>query len=138
MLHRKTQPATFTDRRSRLMIVDDNVDTRKMMRVALSIEGYDVLEVGDADSAIRESTKFLPDLVLMDLALPRLGGVETIERIRKHAALGDVPVVFVSGFALQSDLKKAEEIRYHRHLVKPFTLDELYHAVRALSIYWGA
>ena len=91
--------ATVGKRRT-ILVVEDDIDLRRMWRVALSLEGFIVQEVGDGVDALHYLDQGPPDLVLLDLDLPRLGGLSVQQEIAAHAFTRDIPVVIVTGSAM--------------------------------------
>jgi CheY-like chemotaxis protein len=108
-----------------VLVVDDHADTRFMLRYLLETRGCDVVEAGDGEEAVRLAWKMCPDLILMDMMLPRLDGLAAMLRIRELATLSHVPVIFLSGHA-QPDVRAAAlAIGGNDYLVKPLKLSEL-------------
>src|SRR5712692_4553452 len=90
----------------KILIIDDNEITRKLVRVALSVEGYDVVEAGDGRSAMLAVAEHLPDLILQDLILPDIGGIDLLKQLRAHPLTAYIPIIAMSGF--QSEMVLAE------------------------------
>ena len=86
--------------RRTILLVEDDDDLRKMWRVALSLEGFEVEEVGDGVEALQRVEQKLPDLVVLDLDLPRLGGLSVQQEIAAHALTRHIPIVIVTGSAM--------------------------------------
>ena len=82
-----------------ILIVEDDADLRRVWRLALQLEGYSVEEAGDGIMALRRLDNHPPDLVVLDLGLPALGGLSVQQEIAAHAATRDIPVVIVTGSA---------------------------------------
>lgn len=85
----KTQPL--------ILIAEDSLDGREMMRTLLRLKGYDVVVAEDGVQAIDIALKNSPDLIFIDLELPRLDGISVIRNIRRSTKLRDVPIIIVSG-----------------------------------------
>lgn len=80
-----------------ILIAEDSLDGREMMRTLLRLKGYDVLVAEDGIEAIDMAMKNSPDLIFIDLELPRLDGISVARNIRRSAKLGRVPIVVISG-----------------------------------------
>lgn len=91
--------ATVGKRRT-ILVVEDDVDLRRLWRVALSFEGFTVEEVGDGIDALQHIELGPPDLVLLDLDLPKLGGLSVQAEIAAHAFTRSIPVVIVTGSSM--------------------------------------
>src|SRR3954464_11953507 len=116
-------------RSPRVLVVEDDAEIAGALRRSLRIEGYDVRVAGDGDEALSESGLFEPDLVVLDLGLPRVDGIEVAQRLRDK---GDVPcLVLAVGAGVQERLKglysAADDFP-----VKPFDREELLARMRAL------
>lgn len=80
-----------------ILIVEDDADLRRVWRLALQLEGFEVEEAGDGIMALRRLDNHPPDLVVLDLGLPALGGLSVQQEIAAHAATRDIPIVIVTG-----------------------------------------
>ena len=82
----------------KVMVVDDEADLRKMMKILLGMHGYQVIEAQDGYEALEKAVAETPDLILMDMAMPVLGGLESTRAIRHHESLDDVPILAVTAY----------------------------------------
>jgi CheY-like chemotaxis protein len=111
-----------------ILVVEDNAITRKIMRLALSAQGYDVLEAADGRSALAVMTQTRPDLVLQDLALPDIDGLTLARRLRRLPGREDVPIVAFSAFITRLEQARASNDIFRAFIPKPIlpsTLVEL-------------
>jgi DNA-binding response OmpR family regulator len=115
----------------KILIVEDNEITRKMVRVTLQAESYEVVEAADAATALHLAPAARPDLILLDLRLPDLDGFDLLSRLRVLPELTDVPVIAVSGFVSRLEEARASAIGFTDFLVKPVQPSELIRVVRA-------
>jgi len=109
-----------------VLIVEDDADLRRVWKLALNLEGFDVEEAGDGLDALRRLEERIPDLVVLDLGLPMLGGLSVQQEIAAHAVTRSVPVVIVT--ASSDDLSGIDVPCIMR---KPVSPDELVSAVRS-------
>jgi DNA-binding response OmpR family regulator len=109
-------------RACRVLVVDDHAPTRLLVSMSLVAEGYETIEAEDAMAAVHHLAQSRPDLVLLDLNLPGIGGMELLDRLRQTS---DLPVVVLSGRALAADRVAALRAGADDYLVKPFAVDEL-------------
>jgi DNA-binding response OmpR family regulator len=108
-----------------VLIVEDHEDTRSLYKYVLELHGYDVVETGRGDDAIRLANDLHPDLILMDTNLPEVDGLTVTQRMREQASLRDLPIIFVSGHA-QPELRDAAlAAGGDDYLVKPTSLSDL-------------
>lgn len=109
-----------------ILVVEDDESLRLLWRAALRFEGFDVIEAGDGIEALRAMEQRTPDLVLLDLGLPRLGGVSVRQEIGSQAITRNIPVVIVTGSAEDLD-----HLRVPCILRKPVDVDELIRTVHS-------
>lgn len=107
----------------KVLLVEDSVDTRKMMKILLSGYGYDVIEAADGIEAVDQAVVEKPDLILMDIAMPIADGLFAVEVIRQHKHLKKIPIIAVTAYGdLYAD--KAEEAGCAAVLQKPLNFEE--------------
>jgi diguanylate cyclase (GGDEF)-like protein len=110
--------------RPRVLVVDDEEDARTVLAEVLSPE-CEVLTAADGEEAVNLARKERPDIVLMDLFMPRLDGLQALQRIRADSATGDVPVIFVSARGDDGVKARALDLGAVDYLQKPFSEREL-------------
>jgi two-component system cell cycle response regulator DivK len=105
----------------RILVVEDHEENRRIMRDLLGSAGYEMIEAvsGEEGVALAESQR--PDLILMDIQLPGLDGYEATRRIKANPALGGIPVIAVTSYALSGDDVKAREAGCDDYVTKPFS-----------------
>ena len=108
-----------------ILIAEDSVDGREMMRTLLGMKGYDVVVAEDGVEAIDLALKNSPDLILIDLELPRLDGISVIRNIRRSPKLQDVPIIIVSGHDPSRYEAAAMAAGCTDHIMKPIDFDRL-------------
>jgi len=115
----------------KILVVEDNEITRRLVRMTLRAEPYQVLEAGDAATALRIASQERPDLILQDLRLPDMDGFDLLRRLRAMPELVDVPVIAFSGFVSRLEEARATAIGFTDFLVKPLQPTELIRAIQA-------
>lgn len=118
------RPRRIADQRPRLLVVDDEPDVREALRLLLE-EDYDVLLASDGEAGVELAHAEHPDVVLMDLMMPRLDGFEALERLRGDPATADIPVIFVSGRGDDAIKVRSLDAGAVDFLQKPFSQREL-------------
>jgi len=86
------------DVNKRVLLAEDETDLRKMMKILLELHGYDVLEAADGYEAVEKAVEEEPDLILMDIAMPVMDGIDSTRTIRRHEGLRNVPIVAVTAY----------------------------------------
>jgi CheY-like chemotaxis protein/GAF domain-containing protein len=112
-----------------ILLVEDNPVTRKMLRVLLETEGYRVVEAGDAAAALEQVRAELPGLVLQDLLLPDMDGLELIGRLRATPGAACIPMIALSGF--RGALERSLPVGFDDALVKPVEPARLVEVIRS-------
>ncbi|GAA1026997.1 response regulator [Virgisporangium ochraceum] len=115
---------------TRVLVVDDEPQILRALRINLKARSYEVEVAADGATALRLAASFRPDLVVLDLGLPDLDGVEVIRGLRGWTA---VPIIVLSGRADSSDKVGALDAGADDYVVKPFGIDELLARIRAVS-----
>ncbi|MEP6705378.1 MAG: response regulator, partial [Acidobacteriota bacterium] len=82
----------------KVLVADDESELRKMMKILLEMHGFDVIEAADGYEAVEKAVDELPDLILMDLAMPVLGGLDSTRTIRLHEQLAEIPIVALTAY----------------------------------------
>jgi signal transduction histidine kinase/CheY-like chemotaxis protein len=129
-----TPDPTVTATGLRILVVDDNPDAADMLAMLLQISGHETHTAHDGVEAVEATTRLQPDLVLLDIGLPRLNGYEAGRRIREQHKRGRPMLVALSGWGQDEDRRRSEEAGFDAHLVKP--VDEI--ALGKLLVDLGA
>ena len=108
-----------------ILVVEDFADNRFMMRRLLEMSGYQVVEAVDGKEAIEVAERARPDLILMDLSLPRLDGLDATRRIRELDGLARIPIVAVSAHDTNDFHTDALAAGCNEYVTKPIDFDEL-------------
>jgi two-component system, cell cycle response regulator DivK len=120
------------DKARTVLIVDDFEDNRAMYAEFLRFSGYEVVEASNGLEAIQKATSFMPDLVVMDLSLPVLDGWEATRRIKADPRTGHIPVVALTGHALEGHSQGARAAGCDGFLAKPCLPETLLETVQQL------
>ena len=116
---------------SLILIVEDNEKNLKLVRDVLQVKGFSTLEAGTAEDGIKLARESKPDLILMDIHLPGMSGIEALKVLRGEAATATIPVIAVTASVMQQDRKQITEAGFDAYVGKPINLKEFLDAVRA-------
>ena len=116
-----------------VLVVDDNADTRRVVRWGLERWGYYVLEASDGRQALEVAVRDRPDVILMDLAMPVVDGFEAIRSIRAHPDLRGLPVIAVTAYDRAISRDDAESAGCDYYLSKPIDFNRLEVLVERLT-----
>ena len=108
-----------------VLVVEDYQDAREMYSAYLQFSGYRVAEATNGYEAIQQARDLLPDIILMDLALPKMDGWEATRRLKKDARTRDIPIVALTGHALAGHAEGAREAGCDAFVTKPCLPDAL-------------
>jgi excisionase family DNA binding protein len=108
-----------------VLVVDDDPKVREVVRVNLEMEGYAVLEAGNADEGLKAVEADAPDLILLDVMMPQVDGWEMLRRVQEQHGIGSIPVVMFSGQLEGSAQQEAQERGAQGFVGKPFDLRAL-------------
>ena len=111
--------------REPILIVDDNVQNLKLAKVILAGAGYEVKTAIDAEDALRILESFMPSLILMDLQMPRMDGLELTRRLRADPARREIIVIALTAYAMKGDDRKALAAGCDGYMPKPIDIDAL-------------
>ena len=114
----------------RILIVEDQEDNRRILRDVLSTVGYDLIEAFNGEDGVRLAQSERPDLILMDIQLPKMDGYEATQQIKSIAELKTIPIIAVTSYALSGDEAKARAAGCDGYIAKPFSPRELLAKVR--------
>jgi two-component system cell cycle response regulator DivK len=105
-----------------ILVVEDNERNLKLVRDVLEYVGYDVRVARTAEDGIALAVKERPDLVLMDLQLPGIDGMEALRRLRENVRTADIPVIAVTAQAMKQDRERALEAGFNGYIEKPISI----------------
>lgn len=115
----------MTDTLPRILIAEDDDNHRIALKLMLKLSKYDVIEARDGQEAIDRTQCEKPDLVLMDISLPTVDGLQATREIRRHAEFQNLPIIVVSGYDSQETLDSVQACGGTSYLSKPIEFDDL-------------
>lgn len=115
-----------------VLVVEDYQDAREMYAAYLQFSGFEVAEAGNGIEAVEKATELLPDIILMDLALPRMDGWEATRRLKADSRTRHIPIVALTGHALAGHAEGAREAGCDAFVTKPCLPDALVAEIQRL------
>jgi CheY-like chemotaxis protein len=109
----------------RILIVDDNCDSAASLATLLKRSGNETLVAHDGEEAVEAAASQLPDVILLDIGLPKLNGFEACRRIRQFQWAKNVLIIALTGWGQEEDRRKSTEAGFDNHLIKPVDHAEL-------------
>jgi CheY-like chemotaxis protein len=118
----------------RVLVVDDNADAAESLALLLRIQGHDVRTASDGPAALEAAEIFRPEVVLLDLGLPKMSGYEVARLLRQQPESEGIRLLALTGYGQEDDHRRSREAGFDAHLVKPVDLEELMRMVARASI----
>ena len=117
---------------SLILIVEDNDKNLKLVRDVLQVKGYATIEAGTAEDGIVLARERKPDLILMDIQLPGMNGIDALKVLRADVSTARIPVIAVTASVMQQDRNLITEAGFDGYIGKPINLKEFLDSVRAM------
>ncbi|MBK8741157.1 MAG: response regulator [Betaproteobacteria bacterium] len=115
-----------------ILYVEDNEMNRKIVRGLLKRTTYDLIEAFDGEAGVAKALELRPGLILMDIQLPKISGMEAMRRLRAESVTAATPIIAITSFALSGDEQKAKEAGATAYLAKPYSPFDLLNLIRKL------
>ena len=116
----------------RILLVDDEISLVKMVGKRLEMGGFEVVVAMDGEEALAKAQSERPDLIILDLMLPKLTGFEVCKRLKQDPVLKHIPIVIFTAKAQEKDEQLAMSYGANAYIRKPFRADELFTTIRTL------
>jgi two-component system cell cycle response regulator DivK len=117
----------------KILLVEDNEFNRKIVRDLLARQPYDLLEAQDGEAGVAAARRDKPDVIVMDVQLPKLSGLDATRAIRAEPETSKIPIIVVTSFALSGDDKKAMDAGASAYLAKPYSPRQLLDTIRRMA-----
>ncbi|HEX5611996.1 MAG TPA: response regulator [Burkholderiales bacterium] len=115
-----------------ILYIEDNEFNRKIVRDLLKRTKYQLVEAHDGEAGVAKALEIKPDLILMDIQLPKISGLDATRQLRAQEATRSTPIVAITSFALSGDDQKAKEAGATAYLAKPYSPFDLLKVIRKL------
>lgn len=117
---------------AKILIADDERDIRDLVTFTLRFAGHEVIPTNNGEEAYQKALEIVPDLILMDVRMPRMTGYEACRQIKANAKLSHIPVVFLSAKGQEGEVQTGLEAGATEYILKPFAPDQLTQKVAQL------
>ena len=125
--------ARVTQELGRVLVVDDDEVIRQLIAVNLTLEGFEVVTAVDGQDCLDKVSEIQPNVITLDVMMPRLDGWETTVRLRQAPETSHIKVVLITARAQEDDRRHGTEVGAHAYLTKPFDPGEMIRVVRELA-----
>ncbi len=122
---------------AKILIAEDERDIRDLVAFTLRFAGYEVFAAPNGEEAVELASKVNPDLILMDVRMPRMTGYEACKVMKANPDLRDIPVVFLTARGQETEIQQGLEAGAEEYLLKPFAPDQLTARVKAILAKFG-
>ena len=122
---------------ARILIAEDEPDIRELVAFTLRFAGHDVTATANGEEAYQQAPKVMPDLILMDVRMPRMTGYEACRLMKADPAVKHIPVVFLSAKGQDSEIQTGLEAGAEEYLLKPFAPDQLTERIKTILAKFG-
>jgi signal transduction histidine kinase/ActR/RegA family two-component response regulator len=117
----------------RILVVDDNRDAARSLAMLLKLQGHETRTAADGEDAVQQAVEFCPQVILLDIGLPKLDGYEVCRTIRKHRDGSQPIVIALTGWGQEEDRRKSREAGFDSHVVKPVDCAQLMQMIESLA-----
>ena len=122
---------------ARILIAEDEPDIRELVAFTLRFAGHEVTTTANGEEAVQQASQIIPDLILMDVRMPKMTGYDACRVMKKDAALKDIPVVFLSAKGQDSEIQTGLDAGAEEYLLKPFAPDQLAERIKVILAKFG-
>lgn len=122
---------------AKILIAEDERDIRDLVAFTLRFAGHEVFSASNGEEAVEMAPKVNPDLVLMDVRMPRMTGYEACKIMKANPDLKDIPIVFLSAKGQETEIQQGLEVGAEEYLLKPFAPDQLTARIKIILAKFG-
>jgi DNA-binding response OmpR family regulator len=123
---------TVEKNKIRILIAEDERDIRDLINFTLGFAGYEVITTSNGEEAYQAALREIPDLILLDVRMPRMTGYEVCKLLKEQASTQDIPIIFLSAKGQESEVKTGLEVGAEEYILKPFSPDQLVERIKAI------
>ncbi len=122
---------------AKILIAEDEPDIRELVLFMLRFAGYEVIAATNGEEAVQIASREVPDLILLDVRMPRMTGYDACRLMKANPTLRDVPIVFLSAKGQEAEIQSGLDAGAEEYLLKPFSPAELTNRVRGILSRFG-
>lgn len=122
---------------ARILIAEDEPDIRELVAFTLRFAGHEVVATSNGEEALQQASQIIPDIILMDVRMPKMTGYDACRAMKADPALMDIPVVFLSAKGQDAEIQAGLDAGAEEYLLKPFAPDQLVERVKAILSKFG-
>ena len=122
---------------ARILIAEDESDIRELVAFTLRFAGHEVTATANGEEAVQQAGQVVPDLILMDVRMPKMTGYEACRLMKQDPILKDIPVIFLSAKGQDSEIQTGMEVGAEDYMLKPFAPMQLTDRIKAILAKFG-
>ncbi len=122
---------------AKILIAEDERDIRDLIAFTLQFGGHEVTATSNGEEALQKAVELIPDLILLDVRMPRMSGYEACQKIKENPSTSHIPVVFLSAKGQESEVETGLAAGAVEYILKPFAPDQLNERVKAILANQG-
>ena len=122
---------------ARILIAEDEPDIRELVAFTLRFAGHEVTTTANGEEALHQATQIMPDIIIMDVRMPKMTGYDACRAMKADNTLKDIPVVFLSAKGQDSEIQTGLDAGAEEYLLKPFAPTQLAERVKAILAKFG-
>ena len=122
---------------AKILIAEDERDIRDLVAFTLRFAGYEVVVATNGEEAVQMAPQVNPDLILMDVRMPKMTGYEACKVMKANPDIKDIPVVFLTARGQENEIQQGLDVGAEEYLLKPFAPDQLTNRVKAILGKFG-
>ncbi|GIK40612.1 MAG: response regulator [Chloroflexi bacterium] len=120
-----------------ILVAEDERDIRELIVFTLQIAGFNVVEVPNGEEAVKKAPEVKPDLILMDVRMPKMTGFEACKALKQQETTKDIPVIFLSAKGQETEINTGLDLGAEEYFLKPFAPDDLIKRVNKILTKYG-
>jgi DNA-binding response OmpR family regulator len=120
-----------------ILVAEDELDVRELILRAFEFSGFDVVGVPDGEQAVKAGLKNNPDLILLDVRMPKMTGFEACQKLKADETTKNIPVVFLSAHGQEAEVNTGLALGAEKYLVKPFDVSDLIGQIKGVLNKYG-
>ncbi|MBE7551364.1 MAG: response regulator [Anaerolineales bacterium] len=120
-----------------ILVAEDERDIRELIVFTLQIAGFNVVEVPNGEEAVKKAPEIKPDLILMDVRMPKMTGFEACKALKQQETTKDIPVIFLSAKGQETEISTGLDLGAEEYFLKPFAPDDLIKRVNKILTKYG-
>jgi CheY-like chemotaxis protein len=122
---------------ARILIAEDEPDIRELIAFTLRFAGHEVTTTANGEEALQQASQLIPDIIIMDVRMPRMTGYDACRAMKADVMLKDIPVIFLSAKGQDSEIQAGLDVGAEEYLLKPFAPTQLAERVKAILAKFG-